>query len=327
MGDEKVVRPWLVGVFVLGALGLALGALMILASGRLFESYRQYVVFFPHAVGSLKEGSPVTFRQVPVGHVSDVDLVFVGTTFQDSRIMAKINIRRGAIRNLAGEASARSVSDADLARIMVEAGLRASVRSSSPIAGQRSVDLDFQPDLKPRYSGFTTPFPEIPTAPTGMELLNEKIESTMRRISEVPLDEVLLQLSSTLESLQRLLDGRDVPDTLRALRKSLDSASQAMESSEKAFGAIGGASAEARTTLAGIDTTMKSLQKTLDRLDQTLATVDRGVERTAAMQHEGAKTLDELDELLKTLRALADTLQRHPEAFIRGKPDPEEKRK
>jgi len=326
MSDQEPVRPWLVGLFVLGAAALALVAVATLASGRIFESYRHYVVFFPHAVGSLKEGSPVTFRQVPVGHVSDVDLVFTGTQYRESRIMAKIEIRRGAVRNLEGQASASDVSDADLLKALVDAGLRASIRSSSPIAGQRSVDLEFHPDLTPRYSGYTWAVPEIPTAPTDMELINEKIETTMKKISEVPIDEVLLQLRSTLESLQRLLDSRETSATLRSLRKTLDTANLTLDSGGKAFASVEGMAGGARETLTSMDATMKGLQKTLDHLDHTLGTVDRSVERTAELQHEGAQAFDELDELLKTLRSLVDTLQRHPEALLRGKPDSEVKK-
>jgi paraquat-inducible protein B len=326
MSENPPVRPWLVGLFVLGAAALALAAVATLASGRIFESYRHYVVFFPHAVGSLKEGSPVTFRQVPVGHVSDVDLVFSGTQYRESRILAKIEIRRSAVRNLVGESSAEAISDADLLRVLVEAGLRASVRSSSPIAGQRSVDLEFHPDLEPRYSGYSSPVPEIPTAPTDMELINEKIETTMKRISEVPLDEVLLQLRATLASLQRLLDGHVVPDTLNSLRRTLDTANKTLATGDQAMAAVGGAATNTSETLRGIDETMKSLQKTLDQLNKTLSTVDRNVERSAEIQHDGVRAFEELEELLKSLRSLVDTLQRHPEALLRGKPDPEEKK-
>jgi paraquat-inducible protein B len=320
------VRPWLVGVFVLGAAALALAAVAILSSGHFFESYRRYVIFFPHAVGSLKEGSPVTFREVPIGRVRDVELVFVGAEFTDSRIKALVEIRRSAVRNLAAADGVQTVSDAELLATLVKAGLRASVRSSSPIAGQRSVDLDLHPELTPRYSGFASAYPEIPTAPTGMELLNEKIEATMKRISEVPLDDVLLQLRATLASLQRVLDGHEVEGSLASLRRTLDTANRTLATGDKALLAVDGMASDARTTLHSVDTTMKGLQKTLDELNRTLATVDRNVERSADLQHEGAKAFDEMGELLKTLRSLVDTLQRHPEALIRGKPEPEGKR-
>lgn len=319
-------RPRLVGLFVLAAVGLALAGIAALSSGRLFEENRTYVVFFPNAVGGLKAGAPVTFRQVPVGEVEDVELVF-GADYRDSRIMAVILIRRGAVKNVAGRANALQLSDAQLAKLLVDAGLRASARSSSPVAGQKSVDLDFHPELAPRFSGIEMPYPEIPTAPTGMELLNEKLEATLDKISDVPVDEVLLQLKETLASAQKLLDSGDVHGALRELRLTLETANRTLAGAEKTMGSVDGMLADARATMSSVNETAKGLGTTLERLNRTLATVDRNVEGAGEVELEAARTLGEMNELLKSLRFLADTLQRHPEALLRGKPEPEENRK
>jgi paraquat-inducible protein B len=310
-------RPRLVGAFVLGALLLMLAGIAWMSARRLFASYRTYVVFFPYAVGGLRAGSPVTFRQVQVGHVRDVDLVFTGETFDTSWIMAVIEVRKGALRNPKGEAS--QLTDAELAKVMIDSGLRASVRQSSLIAGQKSVDLDFNPDAKPRLSGIPSPYTEIPSAPTGMEVLNERVEATLKKISDVPIDEVLLQLDTTLESLQRVLDKGDVPATLGRLRVTLDTATRTLAAAEKTMAGAGDIGEQAKTTMASMDQTMKGVQKTLDRLETTLATVDRSVEGTADIRVETARTIDEMNELLKSLRAFVETLQQHPEALLRGK--------
>jgi paraquat-inducible protein B len=47
------------------------------------------------------------------------------------------------------------------------------------------------------------------------------------------------------------------------------------------------------------------------------------VERTADVQYEATRTLEELQDTLTSMRSLLDTLQRHPEALIQGKPEPE----
>jgi paraquat-inducible protein B len=312
-----------VGLFVLGAIILGVAGIAALSARRLFAEYRTYVVFFPYAVGGLKSGSPVTFRQVQVGHVRDVDLVFTGTSLHDSWIMAIIEVRRNALRNPEGKAAEQT--DAELAKVMIDAGLRASVRSSSLIAGQRSVDLDFQPEQKPRLSGIPMPYPELPSAPTGMEVLNERVEATLKKISDVPIDEVLLQLDTTLEALQKVLESGDVSATLKRLRVTLDTASHTLGTAEKAMGQIDGMTGQARTTLASTDETMKQLQKTLDRLEKTLATVDRNVEGTAELRVETARTVDEMNELLKSLRSLVEALQQNPESLLRGKAAPGKK--
>jgi phospholipid/cholesterol/gamma-HCH transport system substrate-binding protein len=310
-------QPRLVGLFVLGALVLIAAGIAALSARRLFAEYRTYVVFFPYAVGGLRSGAPVTFRQVQVGHVAEVDLVFAGESFGGSWIMAVIEIRRNALRDPTGKAADRS--DAELARVMIESGLRASVRSSSVIAGQRSVDLDLRPETPARLSGISSPYPEIPSAPTGMEVINERIEATLKKISDVPLDEVLIQVDATLASLQKALDHGDVPGTLRRMRTTLEGTSRTFAAAEKAMGQVGEVSGQATATLASIDQTMKGLQKTLDRLDKTLVTVERNVEGTAELRSQTLKTVDEMNELMKSLRSLVEMLQQHPESLLRGR--------
>ena len=313
-------QPRLIGLLVLGAIGLIVAGIATMSARRLFAEYRTFVVFFPYAVGGLREGSPVTFRQVQVGHVRDVDLVCAGSDLRDSWIMAVVEIRRNALRDPQGRAAQQS--DAELARVMIDAGLRASVRSSSLIAGQRSVDLDFNPDQKPRLSGIPTPYPEIPTAPTGMEVINERVEATLRKISDVPIDEVIIQLNTTLATLQRVLEQINAPATTRQLRETLGAATKTLQAAEKAVGQVEGVTTQAQTTLQSMDATMKGVQKSLERLDRTLATVDRSVEGTGDLRLEASKTLEEMNELMKSLRSLVETLQQRPESLLRGKPAP-----
>jgi paraquat-inducible protein B len=317
--------PRLIGVFALGALAIALAGVIALSSGNFFTKNRVYVIFFPNAVGGLKDGAPVTFRQVPVGRVRDVELVFTGANIQETRIMAIIEIPRGRIRNVAGSALTSQLSDAELARRLIEGGMRAAVRSTSPIAGQRSVDLDFHPEIAPRFARIDSRYPELPTAPTGFELLNERIEATLQKVSDVPIDEVLVQLQVTLGSVQKLLDAGHVEAALGSLRVTLDTANKALARSDQTLGTVDAMATDMRTTLAGVDTTMKSVQGTLAQLERTLATVDRNVDRSGEVQHSAALALEETNELLKSLRVLAETLQQHPEALVRGKPDPERK--
>jgi paraquat-inducible protein B len=322
-GGGLAGRPRLVGAFVLVAIALSLAGLAALSSGNLFGQSRRFVVFFPNAVGGLKAGAPVTFRQVTIGRVLDVDLVFLGADVHETRIMAVIEIPRGRLKNVAGSASTAGLPDAELARLLVDGGMRAAVRSSSPIAGQRSVDLDFYPEVTARYARFPSRYPEIPTAPTGFELLNERIEATLKKVSDVPVDEVLGQLQATLASAQKLLEAGEVEAALRGLRATLATADKTLARSEQALGTVDAMATDMRSTLAGVDATMKSLQGTLAQMDRTLSTVERNVERSSEVQYTAAVAMEETNELLKSLRVLVDTLQQHPEALVRGKPEPE----
>ena len=181
------------------------------------------------------------------------------------------------------------------------------------------MDLDLRPDTPARLSGIRAPYPELPSAPTGMEVINERVEATLKKLSDVPVDEVIIQLNATLASLQKAVDQGDMPGTTRRMRTTLDSASRSFESGDKAMTRVDGVSAPATATLASIDETMRGLQKTLERLDKTLVTVERSVEGTGELRSETLRTVAEMQELMKALRSLVEMLQQHPESLLRGR--------
>lgn len=318
------LRPRLVGLFVITALILLIGGLMAISSGGFFTPWRTWVVFLPSATG-LKEGTPVTMRGVQIGQVKDVELFFTGKGHEVG-IMVVIQVRRGSIKTLDGVARVATLSDAEVVRQQAAEGLRAEVKSSSPIAGQKSIELDFHPERPPRFAGIETPYPEVPTAPTGMERLNDRIEETLQKISDIPIEEVVTQLRETLRSTQALLDSGDLRGAVANMRVAMAAANQTLKRAETTMGGVDELVSDARTTLTTANDTVKSLGTTVDGMNRTLATVDRNVERTAQTQFEAAQTLDEMRELMKSLRFLVDTLQQHPESLLQGKPEPKEKK-
>lgn len=318
-------RARLLGAFTLVGLALIVAGFMAIGSGHLFQRYRTFVVFFPKPVG-LKPGAPVSFRQTPIGAVREVELVFTDRGFE-TEIKVVADVQRGQLRDVAGRPYVARLSDKEFVDALVKAGLRAAVRSSSPLAGQKSLDLDFHADLEPRFSGIPMPHPEIPTAPTGMEILHEKVEAALGKVAELPVDELLGQMRATLASAQKLLDGGDLKGALNSLQRGLDSADRTLGAAEQTMRSLDGALGDARTTLKTADATLRRFDTTLERLDRTIATVDRNVERTADTQHETVKAVDELGELLRSLRHLVDTMQQSPEALLRGKPEPKEREK
>jgi paraquat-inducible protein B len=317
-------RSTRVGIFTLVGLVLMVLVLGAVTGVSWFEERRRFVVFFPNPVG-LREGNPVTFRQTALGEVVSVDLVFTGRGVE-SEVQVVISVRRDVLHGLGGEQLAK-LTDEELAARLSGLGLRATVRATSPLAGQKYLDLDFDPSVPARFAGIKDlPWPEIPTAPTDLEQIREKVEAAIGKIADVPFDKVLLQMQATLASAQRLLDAGEIEKSMREMRSGLVASQKLMGRTEKTLEKFEGVADRVGTTLGAADTTMKNLQATLDRLDRTLATVDRNVERTGDTQHAAVRNLDEMNELLRSLRQLAEALQQHPEALLRGKPVKEDKR-
>jgi len=68
--------------------------------------------------------------------------------------------------------------------------------------------------------------------------------------------------------------------------------------------------------------TIENLNKAISEADDTLKTVKRMFAADAPLSQELQRTLVELAEAARTLRVLADYLDRHPEALIKGKVRP-----
>src|SRR6266513_856271 len=72
----RKASPAMIGAFVVGAVALALGGILLFGSGRLFKHASTFVMFFPGDVSGLNVGAPVKFKGVEIGSVSDVQLRF-----------------------------------------------------------------------------------------------------------------------------------------------------------------------------------------------------------------------------------------------------------
>jgi paraquat-inducible protein B len=321
---DGTARHRLVGIVAIVGLLLIVGFLALAAPGRFFRQQRTFVVFFKNPV-PLKAGAPVTFRQTALGVVRDVELVFTGRGF-DSEIMVVFDVDRSGLRSLGSDLRLNRASDRDFADALTKAGLRGTVRSSSPVGGQKSLDFDFHPEIEGRLSGLPSQYPELPTGSVSrLDILQAKVENALEKIADLPVEEVMLQLRSTLESAQKLLDNGDLRGALANLRRTLDTADRMLARTDTAMAKVDGVLGEVRSTLTTTNETMKTADATLKRLDTTLVTVDRNVERTADTQFQTIRSVDELNELLRTLRQLVDTLQQHPESLLRGKPEAKEK--
>ena len=64
----------MIGLFVLGALTLALAAIVALGSGVFFTKTFSCIMYFPNSVSGLEVGAPVLFRGVPIGSVKEISI-------------------------------------------------------------------------------------------------------------------------------------------------------------------------------------------------------------------------------------------------------------
>jgi paraquat-inducible protein B len=161
---SQKTHPRAVGAFVLGAIALVLGAIVLLSSGNWFEPKSRFTVFFPGSVRGLNKGAPVTFRGVRIGEVKEVTAFLTGREDPLIQIEAVIEVRTNVVESPAGMARPfDGMTPAELAAALIARGARARLLSQSLLTGQKYIDLDFLPEEPARLAGIERLHPELPT--------------------------------------------------------------------------------------------------------------------------------------------------------------------
>lgn len=302
---SQQANPTLIGAFVLGAIVLAVGGLVVFGGGRFFTDRVTYVAYFGESVSGLATGAPVNFRGVKVGEVGDIQVHI--DTDDTVRIPVYLVLQRQRIREADG-----ATGEGDTIERLIEHGMRAQLELQSIVTGQLQIQLDFHPELPLERGDATEEFPEMPTAQSSLAELTERIES-------LSLEELFANTQQVVTGLNKLINSPDLNGALKGLnhgirdfRELVSKTQQEIDSvSERLETTLG----EADTTLEGVRATMETARTALDAASESLsiATGD------SPLRYELQEALTEMTAAAKSVRVLAEYLERNPDALLRGK--------
>ncbi|MDT3776711.1 MlaD family protein [Nitrospira sp. MA-1] len=258
---------------------------------------RPFVVNFDGSVRGLSVGAPVEFRGIKIGIVSDIAVNLNPKTLE-IKIPVLIEIQPERITTPQTVQSHVIEDRYAIMKHMVKRGLRARLETGSLLTGQLFVGLDFHQDLPPKELILTGKYPEIPAIPAAMDELRRTVSDLMAEIRRLPLDKIATEILKTVEGGNRLVNSPDTQKAVHNLNVALGNVEKFTE---------------------GLDRQVDGLVKNLDK---TLATVQKGLQQIdpnspAAVNMNNA--LKELSAAARSIRVLADYLEQHPEALVKGK--------
>lgn len=333
----------IIGLFIVGAAILAVAAALLFGSGLLRDKHR-FVMFFDSSVKGLDMGAPVYFRGVKIGTVSDIGLLLDPDSLK-VMIPVYVELEVQRVKLISGEdMTALRVQRMD---DMVQQGLRAQLQTQSLLTGQLSIQLDMHPDKPIELVGAVDQYQEIPTIPTPIQQLTRKLD-------DFPVDQVLDNFAGAVAGIDKLVNNQDLPQAIARLDTTLQ---QYGRLAQQLDGQAARISADLRATLDDMRATLASsraliasgevlvddstrlvgrLHDDAERLSQSAATTLAEIQAAAAaagnliapdsqVYFQLTQTLEAAAKTARSLRLLADTLERHPEALLKGKPDPGER--
>jgi paraquat-inducible protein B len=266
------------------------------AHAKTYLEKRRYLLFFTGSVRGLEVGAPVLLRGLEIGRVLDVQLEFDTDAFE-FRIPVLVEIEPERI-GVAGRTD--GMSHAGVLSRLVEEGLRAELKTGSLLTGKLYVDLELHPEA-PKAA--LTTYGDYQVVPT---------------LSSAPLEEITAKVNALLDKLDRLPIaeiGNDLRDTVKGASTVVNAPelTRALAELEKTLKAVGEASAAVDAKV------IPQLNANLAQLDRTLVSVQGLVNQDSPLFAELQRTLKELSAAARSIRAMADYLERHPEALIKGK--------
>jgi len=289
-------KATLIGIFVVGGLALAVAAILLLGGGRFLGSKVTYVAYFKGSIKGLSVGSPVLFRGVKVGEVSDIKMEF-NLKDLSVRIPVFLECNTSLLTKVSGRQDPHDFFDK-----MVASGLKAQLQMQSIVTGQSIVALDFHPDKPLVLVGVDNQVPEIPTIPTTVQELSKTFE-------DIPVKELVAKLLSAVDGLNRLVRSPEIISSIRSINKTMVDVRTLLTTVNKEVGPL----------KTGINDTAEKARDTMEKVDKVLTMVQGILADDSAPRYELDNALKELAGAARSMRLLAEYLEEHPESLIHGK--------
>jgi paraquat-inducible protein B len=249
--------------------------------------HQDYVVSFNQSVRGLGIQAPVTFRGITIGSVQRI-MVGEGTAgaLGDGRGTAIPVLIRLEPGRLELEDSRAGVRRLrETVSRAVESGLRGTLETGNLLTGSLYVNFDFFDHEAPAGLPEFDGYPTIPTVSTGLGLLQQQVSELMAKLNGLPLEDSVASANAAIAEFR---------SAARELHTLL-------------------ASAPVRALPGRLDDSLAELNRTL-----AAYSADSG------LPDQLSRAVTELTRTLESVRAVADTLERNPNAMLYPTRHPED---
>jgi ABC-type transporter Mla subunit MlaD len=334
------------GLFVIGAIVALVALLIIIGSGRAFQTKIPIETYFNESVQGLDIGSKVKYRGVVIGEVTKISFTYV--KYQLDKPMSErrryVLVEAQLQPKLLGGRVATEITGPESMPAEVERGLRVRIAPQG-ITGTSYLEIDYidpPPPLLP--IDWTPDYAYIPSAPSTVTALVNSASEIMDRLHNLDVEGTVANLNklmvTTTEKIAAI-DTKVLSDradrVLAKVESTLDNFATKKVSDETValLAELRESNAELRKTLANpalqklpddaaaaiarvrsiVDD--PNLPRTIAHLSQTLARLDRIL---GTGESDITVTIGNLRQITDNLRDLSEDTKRYPANVIFGAP-------
>ncbi len=308
---------WKLGLFVVVGALLIVATVVYLGARSLKKETVSYHSYFDEAVTGLELGSPVRYRGVTIGNVSNIDIA-------PDRRHVEVTYDLGvSVLDRLGLAAGKGQQTT----ISMPADLRVQLGSQG-ITGVKYVLVDF-------FDVTSNPAPALPfevpanTIPAAASTMKNLEDSVVRAVNRIP--DLVDELVSLLGNVNRITGELETQELGAKVEQTLGNADSVLRALDAKIGQakVGELSKEAQAT-------MVSVNQTVSRMNHLLAKVDgeRGLLASSlrasdsvgdvassakGLSAELEHSLRDISEAAQALRSFMDALEQEPDMLLKGR--------
>lgn len=324
------LSPAVVGMFILGALLLAVVGFLSFGGSNIFSQPTRFVVYFDESVHGLELGSAVKINGVRLGRVAAITVRYDSGT-RKALVRTVCEIDRDILADQAG--AAVDLSKADVLKNLVNRGMRAKLNLQG-ISGLLFVELSFEePRQYPADQRFANEtYPVIPAIPSPISEVQQSIIEIVADLKKVDFAGLSQQLKTLLATTNQKVSELDVKELAERVGRAADAVHAFVSSpeSKQTFVKLNATLDDTRALLAKVDArvgpagddikqTLAAAQQALQSLTSAAQTTQRFVQQQGQVGDELTQALRQITDAADSLQRLADSIERNPSSLIVGK--------
>ena len=265
------------------------------AHAKTYAHKERYLLFFQGSVRGLSVGAPVLLRGIAVGQVLDVQLQFSVDDFEfHIPVLVEVEPDRVAIRG--DDAKLKGV---DVIERLVNMGLRGELKTGSLLTGDLYVDLDFHKSAPPEKIARYGDYRVLPTVPAALDVVTTRVTNILDKVDSLPIEQIGKDTAEAVAHANRIVGSVELKGAIAEMQAAL---------------------AEVRKTAERLNVDIApELSTTLTQATSTLKSAEDIVAERSPLYIEMSKMFKELSSAARSVRLMADFLQQHPEALLKGK--------